>query len=157
IVYYGLIVLSILLPLMVLRLIKKPITTGPLFMTKAIILAPTSLCLVSYLNFIAKPSAWLVYALYAIILASLIYVLINLPKFFSFTFHPGFAALTFPMAIGMIASTKMSAFLNGQGLEKLGNIVHQISGLQLFLTTAIVAFVLFNFFMMWVNSYKCHE
>ncbi|MBU3811960.1 MAG: TDT family transporter [Candidatus Niameybacter stercoravium] len=157
IVYYGLVALVILLPLMVVRLIKCPITTGPLFMTKAIMLAPTSLCLVSYLNFITKPNVWMVYGLYAIIFVSLLYVVINLPKFFSFTFHPGFASLTFPMAIGIVASNKMSAFLINAGNEALGNAVKQIAGLQLYVTTAIVAFVVFNFFMMLVKSFKTNE
>ena len=157
IVYYGLVALAILLPLMVVRLIKYPITTGPLFMTKAIILAPTSLCLVSYLNFITEPNVWIVYGLYAIVFVSLLYVVINLPKFFSFTFHPGFASLPFPMAIGIVASNKMSAFLINAGHEAFGNAVKQIAGLQLYVTTAIVAFVVFNFFMMLVKSFKTNE
>ena len=157
IVYYGLAALVILLPLMVIRLIKQPITTGPLFMTKAIILAPSSLCLVSYLNFITEPSTWVVYGLYAVILVSLVYILIQLPKFFSFAFHPGFAGLTFPMAIGIVASNKMSAFLMSAGNEALGNTVKQIAGVQLYLTTAIIGFVLFNFFMMLVKSYQTTE
>lgn len=157
VVYYGLIVFAILLPCMVVRLIKNPITTGPLFMTKAIILAPSSLCLVSYLNFITEPNVFIVYALYAIVFVSLIYVIINLPKFFSFSFHPGFAGLTFPMAIGIVASNKMSAFLVGQGYEAFGEVIKQITGFQLYITTAIIGFVLFNFVRLLVNSFKTKD
>ena len=152
VVYYGILALIIVLPLMVIRLIKKPITTGPLFMTKAILLAPSSLCLVSYLNFIKEPNVWVIYILYGVVFVTLIYILINLVKFFSFTFHPGFAALTFPMAIGCVASSKMSGFLISQGYESLGGAINQLFGFQLFITTAIIAFVLFNFLLMFIKK-----
>ena len=83
-----------------------------------------------------------------------IFILVKLPKFFSYDFHPGFAGLTFPMAIGIVASSKMSAYLIKQGYESFGNAVNQIAGIQMYITTAIIGFVLFKFFMMLVNSYK---
>ena len=61
------------------------------------------------------------------------------------------------MAIGIVASNKMSAFLINAGHEAFGNAVKQIAGLQLYVTTAIVAFVVFNFFMMLVKSFKTNE
>ena len=79
---------------------------------------------------------------------------ISMNKFFSYIFHPGFAALTFPMAIGIVASTKMSGYLIAQGYETFGKIVQQISGIQIYITTGIISVVLFKFFMMLVNSYK---
>ena len=153
VVYYGIGVFTLIVPFMIYRLIKHPIKDA-VFHTQAILLAPSSLCLVSYLNFFKEPNAILVYVLYAIILATLIFILIKLPKFFSFAFTPGYAGLTFPMAIGIVASTKMAAFLSGQGNEVLGNIVKQISGIQIYITTGIISFVLFKFLMMFVNSYK---
>ena len=69
-------------------------------------------------------------------------------------FNPGFAGLTFPMAIGIVASTKMSAFLIAQGNESFGSIVKEISGIQIYITTAIIGFVLYNFARMLVRSYK---
>lgn len=156
IVYYGIAALVIIMPFMIVRLMKHPIA-DPLFHTKAIVLAPSSLCIVSYLNIIKTPNAMVVYALYTVVFCSLVYIIINLPKFFSFKFHPGFAGLTFPMAIGIIASTKMSAFVTANGNELLGNIIKEVSGVQLYLTTAIISFVIFNFFMMLLNSYKTEQ
>ena len=153
VVYYGITALVITMPFMIVRLIRKPLP-DPLFHTKAILLAPSSLCLVSYLNFITEPHTWVVYCLYAVVFVTLIYIIINLPKFFSFAFHPGFAGLTFPMAIGIVASNKMSGFLTAQGYETFGTVIKQVMGLQLFITTAIIAFVLFNFFMMLRKSYQ---
>lgn len=156
IVYYGILSLVIILPFMIFRLYKYPIADA-LFHTKAIILAPSSLCLVSYLNFFTTPSSFVVYALYSVVFISLLYVLVKLPAFFSFSFYPGFAGLTFPMAIGIVASSKMSAFLLANGQETWGEIIHQVTGIQLFVTTAIIAYVLFNFFIIFLKSFKPDE
>lgn len=153
VVYYGIAVFTIIIPFMIYRLAKHELK-DPMFHTQAIVLAPSSLCLVSYLNFIETPNKFIVYYLYFAVIYALIFILIKLPKFFSFIFHPGFAGLTFPMAIGIVASTKMAAYLTGQGYETFGNIVKQISGIQLYITTGIISVVLFKFFMMLVDSYK---
>ena len=152
VVYYGIAVLTIIMPFMVYRLAKYEIK-DPVYHTRAIVLAPSSLCLVSYFNFIKEPNAFIVYYLYALVIAALIFIIINLPKFFSFAFHPGFAGLTFPMAIGIVASNKMSAYLIAQGYETFGNIVNQISGIQIYLTTAIIGMVLFNFYKLLKNIF----
>ncbi|MGL5152739.1 MAG: TDT family transporter [Clostridium sp.] len=156
VVVYGILALVIIMPFMVYRLIKYPIKDG-VFHTQAILLAPSSLCLVSYLNYFKEPNKALVFSLYALILVTLVFILFKLPRFFSFIFAPGFAGLTFPMAIGIVASTKMAGFLNGIGYEELSAMVTQISGFQIYITTGIITFVLFKFFMMFVDSYKVQE
>lgn len=153
VVYYGIGVFTIIIPFMIYRLIKHPIKDA-MFHTQAIVLAPSSLCLVSYFNFIKEPNMIIVSYLYIAVLLALIFIAYKTPKFFSFKFNPGFAGLTFPMAIGIVASIKMSAFLNNAGYTVLGNIVKEIGGIQIFATTAIIAFVLYNFLRMLVESYK---
>lgn len=153
VVYYGIAVFTIIIPFMLYRLVKHELKE-PMYHTQAILLAPSSLCLVSYLNFIETPNKFIIYYLYLAVICALIFIIIKLPTFFSFIFHPGFAGLTFPMAIGTVASSKMSAYLIGQGYEILGNIINQISGIQIYITTGIISVVLFKFFMMLVDSYK---
>ena len=153
VVYYGIAVFTIIIPFMLYRLLKHELKE-PMYHTQAILLAPSSLCLVSYLNFIETPNKFIIYYLYLAVICALIFIIIKLPTFFSFIFHPGFAGLTFPMAIGTVASSKMSAYLIGQGYETFGNIINQISGIQIYLTTGIISVVLFKFFMMLVDSYK---
>jgi len=68
-----------------------------------------------------------------------------MPKFFSYPFSPAFAGLTFPMAIGIVASVKVSGYLAQMGMEHLAGAIRQISGIQLYITTAIIGFVLYNF------------
>ena len=143
VVYYGIAVLIIIMPFMLYRLATTDIRDA-VHHTQAILLAPSSLCLVSYLNFIKEPNKFVVYALYALVFCTLLFIIVKLPKFFSFDFHPGFAGMTFPMAIGTVASIKMSGFLKGQGYDVLSNMVKEISGIQIYLTTAIVSIVVFG-------------
>ena len=150
---YGIAVFAVIIPFMVWRLIKKSVD-GPMLHTRAIVMEPSSLSLVSYLNFFEKPNTIVVYLLYIAVFLSLIFIIYNLPKFFSVPFTPAFAGLTFPMAIGVVASGKMSGYLLNNGMIEFGNFVKQIQGMQIYFTTAIIGMVLFNFFIMFKNSFK---
>lgn len=147
IVYYGIIIYFIIIPIMIWRLITVEVK-APVYHTMAVVLAPCSLCVVSYLNVIPNPNQILLYVLYGCVLASLTFIIVKLPKFFAYSFTPGFAGLTFPMAIGIIASTKMAGYLNGIGKEALAGVVTQISGFQIYITCMLVGYVLVNFVIM---------
>ena len=147
VVYYGIIIYLIIIPIMIWRLIKVEVK-APVYHTMAVVLAPCSLCVVSYLNVIKEPNTALLYFLYICVLISLAFIIIKLPKFFAFPFAPGFAGMTFPMAIGIVASTKMAGYLMGAGKEELAGVVTQISGFQIYLTSMILGYVLLNFAMM---------
>lgn len=153
VVYYGIAVLIIIMPFMLYRLATTDIKDA-VHHTQAILLAPSSLCLVSYLNFIKEPNKFVVYALYALVFCTLLFIIVKLPRFFSFDFHPGFAGMTFPMAIGIVASIKMSGFLKGQGYDVLSNMVKEISGIQIYLTTAIVSIVVFGILRIVIRKFK---
>ena len=153
VVYYGIAVLIIIMPFMLYRLATTDIKDA-VHHTQAILLAPSSLCLVSYLNFIKEPNKFVVYALYALVFCTLSFIIVKLPKFFSFDFHPGFAGMTFPMAIGTVASIKMSGFLKGQGYDVLSNMVKEISGIQIYLTTAIVSIVVFGILRIVIRKFR---
>ena len=142
--YYGIAAYFLLLVPLILRLKKHELKPGMLH-TQAIFLAPCSLCLVSYLNVAAEPEYALVMLLYLCVIGSLAFVLYMLPRFFSVPFTPAFAGMTFPMAIGIVASLKMSGYFTGQGQAALGAFAGQMAGTQLYVTTAIVGMVLFNF------------
>lgn len=153
IVYYGITIFLIIIPFMIIRMIKRPLPDA-VYHTSAILLAPSSLCVVSYLNVISNPNPLVVYGLYAAVFATLIFILINIPKYFKQSFHPGFAGLTFPLAIGVVASMKVSNFLMAQGMETIGTFIKEVSGIQLYITTTIIAFVFYNFVKMFVKSYQ---
>ena len=144
---YGIIIYLILIPVMIYRLIKLPVKSA-VYHTMAVVLAPCSLCVVSLINTFDAPNPVLLGFLYLCVLASLLFIIIKLPDFFSFAFHPGFAGLTFPMAIGIVSTNKMAGWLAGQGKEGLAAACTQLSALQLLLTSMLVAYVVLNFVRM---------
>lgn len=147
VLYWGLFIYTVTIPFMVWRLATREVKPGMLH-TQAIVLAPCSLCVVSYLNMVKEPSQVVVALLYTCVLLSLVFILVKLPVFFSVPFAPGFAGLTFPMAIGVVASTKVSAYLAGIGNQTLSYGVKQVAGIQVYVTTAIIGMVLFGFMKM---------
>ncbi|NME82469.1 TDT family transporter [Clostridium sp. SM-530-WT-3G] len=147
IVYYGIAVFVLIIPFMIYRLAKYPIKDG-FYHTQAVVLAPSSLCVVGYINFIKEPNLILISALYIAVLCALAFIIYKLPKFFSFAFYPGFAGITFPMAIGIFASLKMSGLMTSLGYETLGYMIKQLSGIQIYMTTAMISYVLYNFLRM---------
>jgi exfoliative toxin A/B len=141
---YGISVFFIIIPFMIRRLIIKPLP-DMVYHTKAILLAPSSLCTVGYLNVVKEPNLYFAFFLYAIVFVTLISILLSIPKFFSFDFHPGFAGTTFPMAIGTVASFRFSAYLASVNLLEYSNVIRNIAGIQLYVTTGIIIFVFYNF------------
>lgn len=153
ITYYGIGIYLLILPFMIYRLIKVEIKP-PVYHTQAILLAPASLCVVSHLTAIENPNTYLLGFLYIALLCSLAFIIYKIPKFFSMDFTPAYAGMTFPMAIGIVASTQMSNFVGGLGYEQLSVVIKQISGIQIYLTTTIVGYVLIRFLIMGLGTKK---
>ena len=149
---YGCIIYVVLLPFMLWRLMNVEIKSAA-YHTMAVLLAPCSLCVVSLINVYGTPNPILLTFMYICVLASLLFILIKLPDFFSFQFYPGFAGLTFPMAIGVVASQKMAGYLNDvAGNAAMGNAVTQLVGLQVFVTTMLVGYVMLMFLRMFLKK-----
>ncbi|MCR4891674.1 MAG: TDT family transporter [Lachnospiraceae bacterium] len=144
---YGIIIYLLLVPVMIWRLIKVDILPAT-YHTMAVLLAPCSLCVVSLINVYKTPNLGLTVFLYFCVVASLLFILIKLPDFFSFPFYPGFAGLTFPMAIGVVASQKMGGYLTEMGYADMGYACTQLAGLQIFVTSMLVGYVLLMFLRM---------
>lgn len=151
IVFYGITVYAIIVPIMVWRLIKFDVKPA-MYHAQAVILAPCSLCLVGAINVTPWMPTWLFNILYVCVIISLIFVILLLPKAFAYDFYPGYAGITFPMAIGIVASNKFAGFLTEHGSEALAGKITQIAGIQLYLTTFIVGFVLMKFFNMMIKQ-----
>ncbi|MCL2559348.1 MAG: TDT family transporter [Turicibacter sp.] len=151
--YYAFGMYALLFPLMIYRVIKHPIPSQ-FEMTKVILLAPTSLLLVGYLNAFAPINQPLLFAIYAILFATIIYVSCQLPSFLGKPFNVGHAALTFPTAIALVATFRMADYLTANGFEAAGQWVGHFFGIQLWVTTAIIAYVGYGFFKMFTDSFK---
>jgi len=64
------------------------------------------------------------------------------------------AALTFPTAIALTATFRMIGYLNDTGREWIADLLYHFFGLQLYLTTAIMVYVGYNFLFSFLDSYK---
>ena len=148
---YGCIIYLVLVPFMIWRLMNVEIKSAA-YHTMAVLLAPCSLCVVSLVNVYGTPNSAILMVMYFCVLASLAFIIIKLPDFFSFQFYPGFAGLTFPMAIGVVASQKMAGYLTNAGNEAMANAVTELSGLQIFLTTMLVGYVMLMFTRMFLKK-----
>ena len=149
---YGCIIYVVLLPFMIWRLINVEIKAAA-YHTMAVLLAPCSLCVVSLINVYGRPNELLVGFMYVCVLASLAFIIIKLPAFFSFAFYPGFAGLTFPMAIGVVATMKMAGYLTDIGKPALANACTQLAGLQIWITSMLVGYVVLMMIRMLLNSF----
>ncbi len=150
---YGIIIYIVLIPIMIVRLVRVPVKT-PVYHTMPVVLAPCSLCVVSLVNVYPQPNELLLNFMYFCVVASLVFILIKLPDFFSFDFMPSFAGMTFPMAIGIVATNKMAAYLTANGKDNGSVMLMQLSGFQLFVTTMLIGYVLLNFLRMLLGKEK---
>ena len=58
------------------------------------------------------------------------------------------------MAIGVVASQKMAGYLTEKGSEVLGYAVTQLAGLQIFVTSMLVGYVMLMFLRMFLKKQK---
>ena len=144
ILVYGIAIYWVLLIPMIIRLRRLPIPQYALH-SRAVMVAPASLCVIAYINVASAPSIYWVSFFYLVMLANLAYVAWNIPKFFAVPFSQSYAALTFPMAASTLASFRMSDFLLEAGYTRIGYAVTQLAGIQMYFTTAVIVFVVFNF------------
>ncbi len=149
IVIYGFFMYFCTIPFVVYRLAKKELP-APARYTKTILLAPISLIIVGYINVFTQAgkavgNTPLVIFLYLILLITMIYVALQTKSFLKGGFTPGWASLTFPMAIAVIASFKASVYFETAGLFNFSTFAFQLYGVQLFITTGVIMFVLINY------------
>lgn len=139
---FGMICYAIMLPLMLYRFIFTHNVPDGAKPTIAIMAAPASLSLAGYLTVMSYPSPVIVALLFgiAILMTVLIYLaffsLLRLP------FSPGYAAFTFPMAIGATALFKLTHQLQVWGVAtQYVNQIHLFANIELIVASVIIAYV----------------
>lgn len=153
IVVWGIVIYVVLTPFMMWRM-KRCEVAEAMMHSQAIMLGPCSMCLVSYVNAFSQPNLIVVALLFACVAVSLVYVVWKLPKFFSVQFHPGYAGMTFPMAVGLLATSGFASAFAAAGYVDIAWAARQLVGVQLLLTTTIVAVVSARFLGMLAAGVK---
>lgn len=143
IVIYGFLMYFSTIGFVAYRLFKKDLP-APARFTKTILLAPISLVIVGYINVFENKNETIVTILMIIFAITMIYVLMQTKKFMEGGWAPGYAALTFPHAIAIISTLKLSTFYTDIH-PTLSSSLYQIAGIQIFFTTAVILFTLYSF------------
>ena len=134
----------VVLPYTFYRLLKKP-PEGYAKLSKFIIVAPFGLLGASALNFYPDLSPAAVAAFFIATLVVYIYIFgTTIPAVITKPFVAGHAAMTFPSAIASVFTYRYFVYLSGQDSYWAG-LVRNIAGVQLFISTAIIAYVLVNY------------
>ena len=151
---FGMLVYAVMLPMMIYRFMfthEVPDAAKP---TLAIMAAPASLSLAGYLTVVAQPSPVIVGLLFGIgvLMTAIIYLaffrLLRLP------FSPGYAAFTFPMAIGATALFKLASWMQVSGVDsQYVQQVHTLAEVELIIATAVISYVALRYF----NFYQPHK
>ncbi len=142
----GMVSYLLMLPLMIYRLIflsEVPDAAKP---TIAIMAAPASLSLAGYLSVVEEPSMLICSVLLGISLLMTLVIYFAFFHLLRLPFTPGYAAFTFPMAIGASALYKMANFVGQNPLAaEYASQLHLMATVQAVIATAIIAYVSIRF------------
>ncbi|MGL9723185.1 TDT family transporter [Sodalis sp. (in: enterobacteria)] len=142
----GMVSYAVMLPLMLYRFIFHPEIADSAKPIIAIMAAPASLSLAGYLSVTAQPSLLLCAILLGIALLMTLLIYLSLPRLLRLPFTPGFAAFTFPLAIGATALYKLAHSLAAYPMAE--NYVRQITYLadiEVTIATLVVGYVALRF------------
>lgn len=154
--YYSFTWLLILVPILIYRVkFYKAEIPSQIKMTLAIFAAPSNLCLAGYLG-VFKPSNIILMVLVPISYILTLYVYTLLPKFLRQPFTLGFASLTFPLAIGVVATQRYTTYLTNIGSKWMW-IFTQIFFLQLIAATSVIGYVVYKTLEMLVESFRINS
>ena len=140
--WMGLAAYAVLLPLMIYRLFFLPEVPNGAKPTFAILAAPASLLLAGYLTVEKDPSLLLVALLFgiAILMTGVIYCAFW--RLLRLQFSPGYAAFTFPMAIGATALYKLSDLTAGfPGAQHYAEQLRWLAHFELGVAAAVIFYV----------------
>lgn len=145
---FGMVAYAIMLPMMIYRFMfcdEVPDAAKP---TIAIMAAPASLSLAGYLTVTASPSPVIVAVLggIAVLMTAIIYLAFF--RLLRLDFSPGYAAFTFPMAIGATALFKTATWMQSKGID--AHYIAQVHGLammELYVASAIIGYVAIRYLL----------
>lgn len=152
---FGLINYAIILPIMVYRLIFAEEINDNFKPTIAILAAPASLSLMAYLSLEQNPSLLLCSILFGIAILMTVIIYIAFFKLLRLPFSPGFAAYTFPMAVGAASLIKVSEVLATYPLLiQYSWEVHVMGIIEMVIATCVCIYVVVSFILYYVRAWK---
>jgi len=151
----GAILLSICIPLYLLmmvflldRLIFHVRLTKQNRSTFGVMAAPASLCLAGYLTVIKHPNEIVLHVLVTIAILMTLLLYIAFTRLLRTKFNPGFAAFTFPLAIGVVAQQKFYLFLMSTHQYELAHYILLLAKVEFVIATIVIFYVMINFLLL---------
>lgn len=153
--YFAMGCYTIMLPIMLYRFMFYPGIVDAAKPTIAIMGAPASLLLAGYLTIIPEPNLVLAGVLLcvALLMTTTVYVagfaLLRLP------FSPGYAAFTFPLAIGATALHKAAAHASlFPSLWKNMHFLHELAVLETIIASVVITYVIIRYTAFYTQDYR---
>lgn len=148
--YFGFVIYIITWPIMLYRVFNHKALEEHKLPTIGIMAAPASLCLVGYITAFKVLNPIILVILTIISLINLILVYTYIIGFIKKGFAPTYAALTFPLAISIMAAYKLSNYLMKVGV--FGSYIFKVIGdIEIFIGTAVIFYVLYNFILLLIT------
>lgn len=142
----GMVSYLLMLPLMVYRLVFHSEIPDAAKPTIAIMAAPASLSLAGYLTVVKEPSMLICAVLLGISLLMTLVIYIALFRLMRLPFSPGYAAFTFPMAIGATALYKMAELASRYPeAAEYARQLHLLATGEAVIATLVIAYVSLRF------------
>lgn len=141
--YFGLGCYIILLPIILYRTVKVKNIPIPALPTVTIFAAPASLLLAGYMSSFSGKNILLTYLMLFLSIASIIGVLLYMPKMLKNGFYPSYSAFTFPYVISAVAALKTRQFFLSLNHEI--HFLNMYSEFIRYFAVIITVFVLLNY------------
>lgn len=148
--YFGFLWYVVAWPVMLYRVYRCEKLEEHKLPTIGVMAAPGSLCIVGYLTSFANPNIYILGFLIVTSLFNLVLVYTYITSFLNKGFKPTYAALTFPLAISVLAMYKTSAYVESLGLST--GIFKLLGDFEIFIATYVVFYVLNNFIKLFLGA-----
>lgn len=147
----GMLSYLVMLPMMIYRLIFRSEVPDGAKPTIAIMAAPASLSLAGYLTVVKDPSLLLCAVLLGIALLMTLVIYFALFRLMRLPFSPGYAAFTFPMAIGATALYKMANLISQypEAIQAV-NQLRMMAVAEAVIATVVIGYVSLRFIQTWL-------
>jgi exfoliative toxin A/B len=148
--YFGFFWYVVAWPVMLYRIYRCEKLEEHKLPTIGVMAAPGSLCIVGYLTSFANPNPYILGFLILTSLFNLVLVYTYITDFLKKGFKPTYAALTFPLAISVLAMYKTSTYLGSLGLSS--SIFKFLGDLEIFIATYVIFYVINNFIKLFLGA-----
>ena len=140
--YFGMLMYTVMLPIMIYRIIFAEQIPDAAQPTLAILAAPASLSLAGYFTMVTQPSPVIIGGLFGIAILMTLIIYTAFFKLLRRRFCPGFAAFTFPMVIGATALFKLADWMLTMNVDmQFINQIHYLAVFELLVASAVVGYV----------------